>query len=234
MPNLRAEGENAAIAAFTKDAAVYDPVRRALIPCFDSFYGNIGELIAEKGVTGKTRILDLGAGTGLVSAMIRQKWQSVSLQLLDGSQAMLDQARGRFAGDDLVSFVEADMTQAELGGPWDVVVSALAIHHLEDAVKRELFGRVYAALQSDGWFINADQVRAPAQTRQNRDHRMWREQALKLGARESDLVAAEERMRHDRCATLEDQLAWLRDAGFADVDCTFKAWHFAVFCAVKS
>jgi tRNA (cmo5U34)-methyltransferase len=63
---------------------------------------------------------------------------------------------------------------------------------------------------------------------------MWRAQALKLGARESDLAAAEERMRHDRCATLEDQLAWLRDVGFADVDCTFKAWHFAVFRAVKS
>ena len=35
-------------------------------------------------------------------------------------------------------------------------------------------------------------------------------------------------MLHDRCATVEDQLDWMREAGLRQVDCTFKAWRFAV------
>ena len=45
---------------------------------------------------------------------------------------------------------------------------------------------------------------------------------------------AEELMRHDRCATLEDQLRWLRDAGFEDVDCLFKMRRFAVIAATRA
>jgi tRNA (cmo5U34)-methyltransferase len=225
--------KDASIAAFTKDAASYDSLRRALVPCFDGFYGNVIDLIADKGHSSATRILDIGAGTGLVSALIRQKWPNVALHLLDGSQAMLDEARRRFAGDPLVSYTQADMTQAALNGPWDIIVSALAIHHLDDAEKRALFRRVYDALQPGGWFINAEQVSAPSKAGRIRDRRIWAEQAQNLGATQADIDAAEQRMRHDRCATLDDQLAWLRETGFTDVDCTFKAWQFAVFLAVR-
>jgi len=47
------------------------------------------------------------------------------------------------------------------------------------------------------------------------------------------LAGARERMRHDRCADLEVQLRWLRDAGFTAVDCVFKYWRFAVIAAFK-
>jgi tRNA (cmo5U34)-methyltransferase len=46
-------------------------------------------------------------------------------------------------------------------------------------------------------------------------------------------AAAEERMRFDRCATVEAQLGWLADAGFADADCLFKDHRFAVIAAKR-
>jgi tRNA (cmo5U34)-methyltransferase len=48
-----------------------------------------------------------------------------------------------------------------------------------------------------------------------------------------DLAAALDRMKFDRAATLEDQLEWLREAGFRDIDCTYKNLIFAVYCGIK-
>lgn len=38
-------------------------------------------------------------------------------------------------------------------------------------------------------------------------------------------------MAHDDCAAVDSQLHWLREAGFAEVDCVLKHWHFAVVAA---
>jgi hypothetical protein len=37
-----------------------------------------------------------------------------------------------------------------------------------------------------------------------------------------------ERMSHDRCSSVENQLQWMRDTGVSELDCSFKAWRFAV------
>jgi tRNA (cmo5U34)-methyltransferase len=41
-------------------------------------------------------------------------------------------------------------------------------------------------------------------------------------------------MRFDRCATVEDQLVWLREAGFAGADCLFKDHRFAVIVGLAA
>ena len=69
----------------------------------------------------------------------------------------------------------------------------------------------------------------------------WRRAPKSAGARRQqrsvpisdEIAAAEARMVHDRCATLDYQLRWLRDAGFAEVDCAFKSWRFAVYSGVR-
>ena len=108
-------------------------------------------------------------------------------------------------------------------------MSALSIHHLEDPAKQHLFAAVWSALVPGGLFVNADQVLEPTAALEARARTRWRAQAAALGSDEAELAAAEARMTHDRCATLEAQLAWLRDANFTDVDCAFKAWRFAVY-----
>ena len=60
-----------AAAAFDAVATEYDAARRRLMPCFDGLYGTVLELIAEWGPPRGARVLDLGAGTGLLAAMVR-------------------------------------------------------------------------------------------------------------------------------------------------------------------
>lgn len=219
----------AVAAAFDAASSDYDAPRRRLIPCFDAFYGAAIELIAEWGPPPAARVLDLGAGTGLLAALVRGAFPDSRIDLVDVAPAMLERARERFAGQEGVNFTVADYGTAELGGPYELIVSALSIHHLDDAAKRGLFARVLAALRPGGLFVNAEQVLAPTPELERRAHARWRRQALALGAAEATVAAAEERMRHDRCAGLEDQLAWLRAVGFAEVDCAFKQWRFAVY-----
>ena len=222
--------EPASAPAFSRDAAGYDATRRGLVPCFDAFYGAALDLIAQwRGPAAQPlQILDLGAGTGLFAAQLLARYPDARLHLLDGAQGMLDEARARFAAYPSVSFVLADMASAELGGPWDLVISALAIHHLDDAAKQALFARIRAALRPGGLFVNAEQVLGPTREAETRYARVWLEQVRAGGVPETEIAKAQERMRHDRCATVEDQLRWLREAGFNDVDCSFKAWRFAV------
>lgn len=222
------DGERATAAAFSRFAAGYDAMRRRLIPCYDAFYGTALALIADARPSPALRILDLGAGTGLLSAMLLERFPAARLHLMDASAAMLEQARRRFAGDPAVSFAVADMEAADLGGPWDAVASALAIHHLDDAAKQALFRRIRRALLPGGIFVNAEQVLGPAPQAEERYARIWHDEIRGLGAPEDEIARAAERMAHDRCAPVEDQLRWLREAGFTDVDCSFKAWRFAV------
>jgi tRNA (cmo5U34)-methyltransferase len=80
-------------------------------------------------------------------------------------------------------------------------------------------------------FVNAEQVAGPT-ARMDDAYRAWhRERALALGATERDWREAAERMAYDRCASVEDQLAWLRAAGFREADCLFKDHRFAVLVA---
>ena len=64
----RAVSIPAVAAAFDAASSDYDAPRRRLIPCFDAFYGAAIELIAEWGPPPGARLLDLGAGTGLLAA----------------------------------------------------------------------------------------------------------------------------------------------------------------------
>jgi tRNA (cmo5U34)-methyltransferase len=123
---------------------------------------------------------------------------------------------------------------APLGGPFDAVVSALSIHHCDDAAKRDLFRRCHAALVPDGVFVNAEQVAGPTPALEAAYDRAWLAAARRAGATDAEIAGARTRMAEDRCATLAAQLDWLAGAGFADVDCWFKDGRFAVYAGRKA
>jgi tRNA (cmo5U34)-methyltransferase len=219
---------NSTAATFNAHAPIYDQQRRRLIPCFDSFYGTAIEALH---LTTPDRILDLGAGTGLLSRHIRAAFPDAELTLLDLAGAMLDGARRQFG--DSATYVQSDLTEPLPDGPWSAVASALAIHHLEHADKRDLFARIHDALEPGGVFVNAEQVAGPTPFLETYNETWQHDQAIAAGASDQDWADAMDRMKHDRCATVEDQLAWLREAGLADADCLFKDHRFAVIVAKR-
>ncbi|MEA2179531.1 MAG: tRNA (cmo5U34)-methyltransferase, partial [Solirubrobacteraceae bacterium] len=94
--------------------------------------------------------------------------------------------------------------------------------------KRALFARVRGALAPGGMFVNAEQVLGPTPVLDAVYFARHRAAALALGATEDEWEAAAQRMRHDRCSTVADQLDWLTAAGFTDVDAPWREGRFAV------
>ena len=119
-------------------------------------------------------------------------------------------------------------------GEFDVIMSSLAIHHLEHEQKRDLFARIHRALAPGGIFVNAEQMLAPEQWQRALWRRVHLDTARSLGSSEAEIAWGVELMKQDRCATLDQQLAWLRKAGFARAGAFFQWFHFAVYAGWKA
>ena len=141
---------------FNRIAEEYDVNRRKFIPCFDEYYEKT-TAFAASGLKPPRRILDLGAGTGLLSMYYYRHFPRAEYVLADIAEAMLEVARRRFAGMPNVKFETADYTRGLPGGDFDLIVSALSVHHLETEQKAELFSRIHERLPEGGCFVNYDQ-----------------------------------------------------------------------------
>jgi tRNA (cmo5U34)-methyltransferase len=152
-----------------------------------------------------TRVLELGTGSGETALRVRARHPAASWVGIDSSEAMLARARERLPDADL----RLQRLEDELpSGPFDLVVSALAVHHLDGAGKRGLFSRVAGVLRPGGEFVLGDVV-VPAAGKTGPTYIDW----------EMDLPDS-----------VEDQLAWLREAGF-EADASSVRIDLAVFRA---
>ena len=153
------------------------------------------------------RILDLGTGNGHVTRMLLDAYPDSSAMCVDLSDDMLRAARERFAGETRVTLSQHDFDDPlDFAGPFDAIVSSLAIHHVSDRRKRTLFAEAAALLAPGGVFANLDIVASPTQALHDR----WREE---MGARDD---------ASDVLRDVESQLQWLRGAGLDHVDCIWK------------
>jgi tRNA (cmo5U34)-methyltransferase len=213
-----------AVEAFSAHAPDYDAKRRAIVPCFDQFYGTAAELLSvREGPVG--RVLDLGAGTGLMSEAVLRRHPGAEMVLLDGSAEMLSRAATRLPASERIV---ADLRDELPAGPFDAVVSSLAIHHLEHPEQWDLYRRIPAVLRPGGVFVNAEHVAAPTPWVEEVNRRRWREAAAAAGATPQELEDSDVRMQFNRCSTVAEQMQWLEAAGLEDCDCFFKQFHFAV------
>jgi tRNA (cmo5U34)-methyltransferase len=159
---------------------------------------------ASEGVTAAT-ILELGTGTGETSQRMLARHRGAQLVGIDASEAMLAVAREALTGADLrVQRLEDPLPE----GPFDLVFSALAVHHLDAAGKRDLFARVAAVLRPGGRFALADVI-------------------VPTDPADAQIPLSQDFDRPDR---LDDQLAWLAAAGFK-AQTTWTADDLAVVAA---
>ena len=218
---------------FDKYADQYNQSRRKLIPCFDDFYRIAVEIIPfqhEENI----KVLDLGAGTGLFSSLVASAYKKAEITLVDVSENMMAQARKallKFPNN--FSFRVTDYAVVKFEQHFDVIISALSVHHLAEPQKIELYQNIINQLSPGGFFVNADQVQGESPEIDKRYRETWIKQVQEKGTTATELHAAFERMQADNMSTLASQLQWMQDAGFKEVNCWYKNYSFAVFSGRK-
>lgn len=223
-----------AIAQFDSYARDYDAPRFRLVPDLNAYYGSVADVLAfDYRREDEFRVLDLGAGTGLLSSFVAPRFPRARFVLADGALQMLAGARERFVGESRFEFLEHDFALDEIPSGFDCVISALAIHHLPWDELEPLFGRIFGALKPGGVFVNADQTLGVSPRLVEAFEAKWRENGRGNGAGEEEIEAAIERRKIDRHAPLEFQLNAMRQAGFEEVECVYKRFLFAVYAGRK-
>lgn len=222
---------NAIKDAFDNHAEDYDRQRRQLIPCFDDFYGLPLNLAPQ--MRQDAKILDIGAGTGLFSWYFLQALPEAQFTLIDLSEKMLGIARHRLRDHLQTRYITEDYSKVDFKGQYDCIISSLSIHHLPDPKKEALFKKCYKHLLPGGFFINADQVQGSTPYWDRVNKKVWGENIEKSGLSPEEIAAGYERVKLDQEAPLNFQLDWLTQAGFIDVECIYKYFHFAVMVGRK-
>jgi tRNA (cmo5U34)-methyltransferase len=216
------------------DADAYDEAIRRFIPHYEDMLATGVELLAALAPPA-ARVLDLGGGTGALSAAVLGGRPEARVTLLDVDPAMLDEARRRLDRfGDRVEFREGSFLDPLPAA--DAVVASLALHHVHDlGAKTELYRSIHAALGPGGVFLNLDAA-ITAEPRLNAlIFRRWAAHMAEHGISEAEAHGhfaawADE----DRYFPLGDELDALRRAGFAEVECFWRRGSSAICCALRA
>jgi ubiquinone/menaquinone biosynthesis C-methylase UbiE len=188
------------------------------------------------------KIMDLGCGDGILGRLLLDAYPESRVIFSDFSEPMLEKLCGRIGTDKRANIINVDFAtsawikEVESEKPFDIIVSGFAIHHQPDDRKKELYAEIYRLLGKGGLFLNLDQVSSATASIG------WIFDSFFLDCMRSFLADTESNVTIDEIekayyqdkkenipAPVEKQCRWLRDIGFQDVDCFFKAFELALF-----
>lgn len=217
---------------FNLIAEEYDVNRRKFIPCFEDYYESTTEFIST-GFNEPKRILDLGAGTGLLSYYWYKQFPKSEYVLVDVAEEMLKIAQKRFNGINTVSYQTLDYSKSLPKDNFDTIISALSIHHLEHEDKAKLFASIYDKLPVGGIFANYDQFCAGQSDMNKWYDSYWEKHLMNSGLTAHDIELWQERRKLDRECSVEQEIDMLNNCKFKVVKCVYSYQKFSVIVAIK-
>ena len=120
-------------AQFHMDPETYLDEIRAEVPRYDE----LQEATVAAIPFSPERVLELGVGTGETTRRLLERFPDAEVTGLDSQPEMVFKAR-----ELGIEVRLARMEDPLPDGPWDLVLSVLSVHHLDDVQKRDLFRRV--------------------------------------------------------------------------------------------
>jgi len=217
---------------FNNCAEKYDNRRKTIIPCFDEFYNRSVSLLKYY-KENFVNIIDLGAGTGLLTKVIFEMYPNANFTLIDISENMLKIAKERFNGMDNFKFLDCNYVEDIPINDCDLICSALSIHHLEHDEKQKLYQNVYSKLIENGCFINLDIFIAKSEIINNQYNSWWYNYVKNSGMSQEEEQVWLESQKIDKENTINETIEMLRKSGFNNIECIYNFMKFGVIVAIK-
>jgi tRNA (cmo5U34)-methyltransferase len=219
-------------AHFEEEAKEFDIIIQKLIPGYNEMIDALVSIVPFSQEDAFS-VIDLGCGTGTVARSVKDRFPNVSVTCVDIAEKMLRIAEKKIGGD--VRCIHADLNSFDFAEKYDLIVSSLALHHLEsDDDKLAFYKKVYSALPPNGLFINIDVVLGSSEELQSVYMKKWIEfMSEKVSAEEIAEKWLPNYYAEDRPTGMIRHLEMLKSCGFSCVDVVCKHYNFAVYCAEK-
>jgi len=217
---------------FDDAAKMFDTFIQNLIPHYNDMLDIVTAIIPFDEAA-DFEVIDLGCGTGTVSYCIKKRFKNARITCMDISENMLQIAAVKVG--DPISCLCKDLNTFKFDKKYDVVVSSLALHHLEtDAAKYEMYEKIYGGLKENGIFINLDILLGSNEGLQSLNMEKW------IAFMEQNVSSNEiyekwlpNYYADDRPTSLIAHLNLMEKSKFKEIDVIYKYFNYAVFCGRK-
>lgn len=217
---------------FEEEAKEYDDIILRLIPNYKLMVESLVSVIPFD-TNHFFSMIDLGCGTGTISRMVKDQFPNVEVTCVDISNNMLDIANEKLKGN--TNLIQANFYDFEFPHKYDVIVSSLALHHLEtDRDKLSFYHKIFSALNKYGIFINIDVVLGSDESLTQIYLEKWRSYMYQSSSEdEVDNKWLPNYYAEDRPASMTAHLSMLEQSGFSCIDIVYKYYNYAVYLAKK-
>lgn len=212
----------------------YDNFIVKVVPDYKRMLQSVASALPFKGDEA-IRVLDLGAGTGTLVKLIKERFPNSNVICLDTSEEMLAVAKEKLSRYEGVSFRRVSF-DSDLETEYDAIVSSLALHHIPtEELKKQFFKGIYNSLSQKGVFYNADLILGEDEQQQKKYMADWRKFMSKSLTEEQILIIEDMKNGDDKDFPfrLVDEVKWLKEAGFRDVKIRWQRHNFALYGGKK-
>jgi tRNA (cmo5U34)-methyltransferase len=221
---------------FGSMAESYDSLIHRAVPRYDEMIARLLEYLPRDA----RRVLELGSGTGNLSMQLAGALPRATLTLVDGSDEMIALVRSRIeqswpSSSGRVECLVARFEELDFPpGSFDLVVSSISLHHVED--KARLYARIRTLMSERGRFCFADQIRGEPESNHRVNWERWLDFCREPGNCSADEIDSllEHASAHDHYTTLTEHVALLSKAGFVEIDCVWRNWMWGIVTATAS
>tara|TARA_R110002073_G_scaffold139232_2_gene289388 strand:+ start:173193 stop:173879 length:687 start_codon:yes stop_codon:yes gene_type:complete len=180
-------------------------------------------------------ILDVGCGNGNVTASLLKSFPNAEYTLLDASQEMLNLCAKRFK-NSAVSCVKSYFQEFTFkANTYNLIVAGFSLHHCNSEDKKSIFKKIYKALKKEGVFMCSDLMISKNNPAHSSLVEKWHTFVLNTfpdGEKWQWLM--DHYTEFDKPDNLDEQLRWLKSAGFSSIETTIHEKYWAHFKAIKN
>ncbi len=159
-------------------------------------------------------ILDLGTGTGITAQLIHHLLPKAKIDVVDFSAQMITGAKKKL-GKKNISYLLGDYTKMTFDKKYDIVSSVIGMHHQNTSGKKKIFKKISSLINNGGYFIFGDLVTYKNAHEAAKNTALHYHHLVEYATDETALTEwAYHHMYLNDLAPIEDQMDWLKDAGF--------------------
>ena len=181
------------------------------------------------------RILDLGCGNGNVTCKLLQLFPDSNFIILDASQEMINLCKSRFITSK-IKFVKSYFKDFKfVDDYYDMITAGFSLHHCDSEEKKSLFKTIYSSLKKGGIFSFSDLMINKNSPEHSRLLKEWGDFVNEnFPDNEKWNWLMEHYNEFDKPDDFNDQIQWLKEAGFTIINLPFKKNYWIHIQAIKS